>query len=126
MQKILVLPLIFVLSACSGINFNTNIGPYATNRVKTVLVEEYSPEEIGRYDATFLGIVEASYCQERIDEQKPNKSILVKDLKLKTHNLGGNGVVVEACGKSPVYGTCQAYMECRGVAYSVPARRTMP
>ena len=106
-------------------NFSTNLGPYVESSVKTVIVEEYSLAEISKYDAISLGFVEASYCQERIDQPKPSKRALVNDLKVRTHSLGGNGVVVEACGRA-TSGICTQYLECRGVAYSVPQRKSRP
>jgi len=124
-MKLFIIIFATFLTACSGMTFNTNVGPYAKSRVKTVIVEEYSPTEISKYDAITLGVVEASYCQERIDQPRPSKSALVNDLKIRTHSLGGNGVVVETCGKSAV-GICNQYMECRGVAYSVPQRQSRP
>ncbi|MCK7599196.1 hypothetical protein M0G74_18135 [Microbulbifer sp. CAU 1566] len=124
-MKIFIIIFTVLVSACSGMTFNTNLGPYAKNRVKTVIVEEYSPVEISKYDAITLGIVEASYCQERIDEPKPSKRAVVNDLKVRTHSLGGNGVVVEACGTA-ANGACTQYLECRGVAYSVPQRQSRP
>ena len=124
-MKIFIIVFTVLVSACSGVSFKTNIGPFAKNRVKTTIVEEYSPTEISKYDAVTLGFVEAAYCQERIDQPKPSKRALVNDLKIRTHSLGGNGVVVEACGKA-VSGVCNQYMECRGVAYSVPQRQSRP
>ncbi|WOX06124.1 hypothetical protein [Microbulbifer pacificus] len=124
-MKIFVIIFAVLISACNGMTFNTNLGPYATNKVKTVIVEEYSLAEISKYDATSLGFVEASYCQERLDQPKPSKAALVSDLKVRTHSLGGNGVVLEACGKT-AYDMCHEYMECRGVAYAVPPRQSRP
>ncbi|WP_043319539.1 hypothetical protein [Microbulbifer sp. HZ11] len=110
------------LTGCSGIQFNSSLEPYVEDRIKTKMVREYSIAEIDQYNATTLGFVDASYCQERMDERKASKSQLVSDLKLRTKNLGGNGLVVEACGTGAIPG-CYSFMECRGVAYSVPERK---
>ena len=111
-----------VVAACSRIQFNTSLEPYVNDRIKTSLVREYSIAEISQYDAVTLGFVDASYCQDRIDDRKADKSLLVRDLKLRTKDLGGNGLVVEACGTGALAG-CYSYLECRGVAYSVPERK---
>ncbi|WP_231758549.1 hypothetical protein [Microbulbifer elongatus] len=111
-----------LLSACNGIQFSSNLEPYVEDRIKTRMVREYSIAEIDQYNATTLGFVDASYCQDRVDDRKASKSQLVRDLKLRTKNLGGNGLVVEACGTGAIAG-CYSYMECRGVAYSVPERK---
>ncbi|MEX2963634.1 hypothetical protein [Microbulbifer sp. TYP-18] len=124
-MKIVLIIFTALVAACSGMTLNTNLGPYAKNKVITTAVKEYSPIEISKYDAMTLGFVEASYCQERIDEPKPNKRALVNKLKVRTHSLGGNGVVVEACAKT-ASGICNQHMECRGVAYSVPERQSRP
>lgn len=124
-MKIFIIIFAVFVSACSGMTVNTNLGSFAKNKVKSVIVEEYSLSEISKYDAVSLGFVESSYCQERLDEPKPSKAALVSDLKVRTHSLGGNGVVLEACGKT-AYDMCHEYMECRGVAYSVPPRQSRP
>ena len=109
-------------AGCNGIQFNTNTGPYISDRISATSVREYTIAEISQYNATTLGFVEASYCQEKIDDRKASKSGLVRDLKLRTKNIGGNGVVVEACGVAQ-FGGCHSYMECRGMAYVVPERK---
>ncbi|MBB3063597.1 hypothetical protein [Microbulbifer rhizosphaerae] len=125
MKKVTTLFITVMLCSCSGIEFNTNLGAYVGSKVKTKGVKEYSLEEIDQYDATPLGFIEASYCQEKPGERKPTRRALVNDLKVKAHGLGGNGIVVESCGKS-VAAICQLYMECRGLAYAVPERKGSP
>lgn len=114
-----------ITSGCSGVEFNTNLGPYASSRVKAATVQEYTPEEINRYDAVSLGFVEASDCQKRVDDSEPSKRGLLNAMKIRAHTLGGNGLVVEACGRAQTAG-CLVYMECRGTAYSVPERQSRP
>ena len=111
-----------ILSGCNGVSFHTNAGEYAIDRAGSALVREYTVEQINRYEAVTLGMVEASYCQESPDAAKAHKSTLVRDLKRRTRQMGGNGVVVEACGTGGFPG-CHTYLECRGVAYSVPERQ---
>ncbi|WP_078085491.1 hypothetical protein [Microbulbifer mangrovi] len=110
------------LAGCNGIQFNTNAGPYVSDRLSSTLVREYTISEISQYDATTLGFVEASYCQDKLNERKASKTTLVRDLKVRTQKMGGNGLVVEACGTTEFSG-CLSYMECRGVAYAVPERK---
>jgi len=124
-MKIFIIIFSALATACSGITFNTNLGAYAKSRVKSEIVKEYSPTEISKYDAITLGFVEASYCHERADQSKPTKRTLVNNLKAKTHSLGGNGVVIDAC-RIATNGTCNQHMVCRGVAYSVPNRQSRP
>ncbi|WP_143186928.1 hypothetical protein [Microbulbifer donghaiensis] len=114
-----------MLSGCSGMEFNTNFGGYATNRVKATSVREYSVEEIDKYTATSLGFVEASSCQEKPGDRESSRKALVYDLKLRAQRLGGNEIVVETCGTGAA-AMCQAYMECRAVAYLVPERKGPP
>lgn len=109
-------------AGCSGIQFDTNAGPYLSDRVSGTIVREYTLAEISEYNAISLGFVDASYCQEKIDDREARKSKLVRDLKVRTQKRGGNGVVVEACGVAKFAG-CYSYMECRGMAYSVPERK---
>lgn len=126
MKRIISVLLVISCTGCSGFQFNSNLGDYATGRIKSAAVEEYSFEEINRFDAVSLGFVEASYCQERPDERRPSKAALINELKLATHRRGGNGVVVEACSNPSTDGLCQSYVECRGVAYAVPERQSRP
>lgn len=113
---------LLLVTGCNGIQFNTNAGPYVSDRLSSTLVREYTISEISRYNATTLGFVNASYCQEKLDERKASKSALMRDLKVRTQKMGGNGLVVEACGTSEFNG-CLSYIECRGVAYAVPERK---
>lgn len=127
MRAVLLLITLATLGGCHGIQFSTNLGPYAEGRIKAASVREYTPVEIGRYDATTLGFVEAAQCQRRADEAEPRRSTLVQELKQRTQKLGGNGVVVEACGAATGgYEGCLRYLECHGVAYAVPERQSRP
>ncbi|SDK23530.1 hypothetical protein [Microbulbifer yueqingensis] len=114
-----------IVAGCSGLEFRTNIGPYTESRLVSAAVEIYSPTEISRYDAVTLGNVEATACQERPDEPVASRAELVRQMKMRAHRLGGNGLVIEACGKTTL-GVCQTYIECHGTAYSVPQRQTRP
>lgn len=108
-----------VISSCSSAQFSTNLGAYANKKMKAASVREYTAEEIGRYEATSLGFVETTHCQEKPGVRPPARQVMVDDLKLRVQRLGGNGIVVESCGKS-VAAMCQLYMACRGMAYAVP------
>jgi hypothetical protein len=108
-----------LLAGCQGISFNSNLGAFASSRVKVAAVEEYTHAEIARRDAMPLGGVEASYCQKRIEDRRPAKGALVDELKARVYHLGGNVLVLEACSQPLLSGSCTAYMECRGQAYSL-------
>ncbi|WP_334078971.1 hypothetical protein [Microbulbifer sp. M83] len=114
-----------LMAGCNGVDFRTNVGPYAKSRIASAGVREYSPVEIGRYDAVSLGFVDSSACQDRIDAPEPERSDLVRKMKQRVHDMGGNGIVVESCGKAAL-GTCRVHLECRGMAYSVPERQSRP
>lgn len=122
MKKATAIFTTILLCSCSGAAFNSNLGGYVGNKVRTAGVREYSIKEIDQYDATTLDVVEASYCQGKVDEPKPSRRALVDDLKGRAHSLGGNGILVEACSTAAA-AMCVRYMECRGVAYAVPERK---
>ncbi|WP_237064751.1 hypothetical protein [Microbulbifer guangxiensis] len=127
MSRTLFLAALMALTGCQGLQFSSSLGPYTEARIKAAAVREYSPVEIGRYDATSLGFVEAMQCQRRADEPEPGRRALVRELKQRTHALGGNGVVVESCGAAQGgYEGCLRYLECRGVAYAVPEWQSRP
>ncbi|WP_193164056.1 hypothetical protein [Microbulbifer hainanensis] len=121
----LILLSTLVATGCSGVTFKSNLGTYTAGKVVAASVKEYSPVEIGRYDADSLGMVEASECQKHVDEPELTNALLVRKLKIRVHDLGGNGVVVESCSRVPS-GACTDYMECRGTAYAVPYRQSRP
>ena len=47
------------LLACQGMSVDTNLVPFATSTTKSWPAEEYSQEQIIRYDAIALGLVDA-------------------------------------------------------------------
>ncbi|MDP5136549.1 hypothetical protein ORJ04_11395 [Rheinheimera baltica] len=115
--------LCFYLTGCSGIVFNSNMGPYvqnkAENSIRAGVVKEYSEGEIWQLNAAVVGYVDADYCQvDRMDE-KPSQGYLMTKLKIDTQRLGGNGVVFQACGLQTTRASCYAYMTCKGTAYMV-------
>ncbi|WP_285764289.1 hypothetical protein [Biformimicrobium ophioploci] len=124
MKKIAIF-IVVLVSGCSNFTVSTNLGPYANTAVKSGSVKEYSQEEIGKYDATPLGYVEAAFCQDKASDPRPSKSGLVKTLKARASDRGGNGIVVEQC-QSFGAEACYKYMECRALAYKVPYKRSMP
>lgn len=119
MKKSGLLLISALLAGCHGVTFNSNLGSYTLAKTKTLIVEEYSVAEIAGFNAELLGIIGASYCQARADEGKPSRRALVNELKIKAFDLGANALVVDACGITR-QGTCLAYMECQGAAYSLP------
>ena len=126
MKRVMISALLILsCTGCNGFQFNSNLGDYTAGRINSAAVKEYSIEEINRFDAVSLGFVEASYCQDRPNERHPSNATLINELKLATHRRGGNGVVVETC-TSAAATACLAYVECRGVAYAVPARQSRP
>ncbi|SEA18965.1 hypothetical protein [Microbulbifer marinus] len=122
MKQLAAVIVTFVISGCDSVQFNTNLGAYTNTKVKAASVREYTAEEIARYQATSLGFVEAAHCQKKPGDRQPSRQALVDNLKLRVQRLGGNGVVVESCGKS-ADAMCQLFIECRGMAYAVPERK---
>ena len=114
-----------LLVGCNGIELNSNLGSYATQTGKSYTVDEYSKDDILRYDADALGLVEASGCQAKPGDVKPTRPLLVKALKIKTRDKGGNGLVVEQCATEP-QPNCSQYLMCWGMAYEVPWKQARP
>ena len=125
MKKIISALLVLSCTGCSGIKFNTNFSPYINSQLKSAIVREYTIEQINQFDAVSLGFVTASDCQANPRDDKPSKRSLESALKNHVHDLGGNGLVIEACGRQQSAG-CLVFLECRGVAYSVPERKSAP
>ncbi|AFU98677.1 hypothetical protein [Simiduia agarivorans] len=114
-----------VLTGCNGMSFSTNVGEYVTGSVKSTAVVEYSKEDIVKYNADALGLIEASECQPKPGDAPVSKQSLVKAMKLQVLDKGGNGLVVERCGTEPT-AACNEYLTCWGMAYSVPYKQSRP
>ncbi|WP_444909401.1 hypothetical protein [Microbulbifer sp. TRSA005] len=119
MIRIFVLLSALTVSACSNLKFNTNAGPYLSNKITSTFVKEYSPAEIRRYNGIILGVVTSSECQASPKEDKPSKKALNWALKKQVHDMGGNAIVIENCAVQQSAG-CISFLECQGVAYTIP------
>ncbi|WP_345427748.1 hypothetical protein [Halioxenophilus aromaticivorans] len=118
----LLLVLVALLSVgCGRFSVQTNASNVLAGQTSALLVKEYAPTEIAQYDASVLGYVEASDCQQRASDTKPNRRSVVNKLKIQTQKMGGNGLVVMACAES-VEAMCNRYLACRAEAYLVPER----
>lgn len=113
------------LTGCNGMSVSTNVGEYATQSAKSTLVVEYSKEDIVKYNADALGLIEASECQPKPADAPVSKQSLVKAMKLQVLDKGGNGLVIERCGTEPI-AACNEYLSCWGMAYSVPYKPSRP
>ncbi|MEC4726081.1 hypothetical protein HWQ46_11030 [Shewanella sp. D64] len=118
----LVFSCVVLLAACSNVSFRTNISPdiaeVATRSIAASDVREFTIEEISRRDKEMLGEVRSSYCQAGFTTPAPSRALLATDMRYKTTQLGGNVYVVMECFNSS-YASCNAYMECRALAYVV-------
>lgn len=118
MKNFLYVLVIALLVGCNGVTFNTNAGSYGKSVLQESAVDVYSANELEKYKIITLGVVESVYCQHSIDQPAPRKKIVIKDMKVKTQNLGGNGLLVESCGQRESV-DCIALVECSGTAYVV-------
>lgn len=118
-MKYVFLFLIFTVSACNGVRFNSSINPNVEESLKTHKVEEYSIAEIQRYQAKSLGQVTSSLCKTHPSQPTPTESLLLRDLKYKTQRIGGNGVVIMECVDHRINTSCNEFLECRALAYLV-------
>ncbi|AWF81849.1 hypothetical protein BTJ40_14005 [Microbulbifer sp. A4B17] len=119
MQRLIFAISLFLLTGCSGIELRTNADQYISGKVKSTLIKEYSFAEVHRSNGTLLGRVSASSCQASSSDEKPRPENIKKLLKIKTHNLGGNAIVVEGCS-AQVSAGCLEFIECSGTAYAIP------
>ncbi|BFM12619.1 hypothetical protein R50072_27720 [Simiduia litorea] len=125
MKMLGVCAVVFLVAGCNGIDLSANVGPYAKNTAKSWVVKEYQKDDIMRYNAEALGLVEASECQAKPGGAKPSRSALIKELKVKAMNKDANGLVVEQCATDTV-SICTAYLMCWGMAYRVPTKQSRP
>lgn len=115
--------LLLLLAGCSNIKVDTNLKPAATGLLEKSVnderVKQYSAEQILQLNATTLGQVDADYCQDDPDGREPNQSYVIAQLKNKTAQRGGNGLVLDRCVQ---YNSalCYATLRCNGIAIRVP------
>ena len=117
-KALCVLSVTVSLGACSNIKFNVGGKEYLEAKVKQEKVELYSKREIYDLDALSVSLVTTEHCQERVGDYSPSRNNLIDDLKEKTADMGGNGLVVEGCTETS-YSQCSLYQECRGTAYVI-------
>ncbi len=122
-MRFTLLLVLFLLGSCSNIKFDTNLEPAATGfmqkNVADERVQQFSAEQILQLNATTLGQVEAEFCQNEPNSRKPNESYVISQLKAKTAQRGGNGLVLDRCVE---YNSalCYSALRCNGVAINVP------
>jgi len=120
MFKLLILLVFLSLTSCA---INTNLGPYAKNKVegaiRSSVVEVYSRNEIWQLETITLGQVETEYCQTNRLSNTPSERELNKILRSKTQRLGGNGIVYDSCESGRNYRNCEIYIRCQAMAYKV-------
>lgn len=114
-----------VLSSCNGVRFSTNAGDFVTQSAKSTLVEENTKAEIMKYDADALGLIEVSECQPKPGDLPVSRQTIVKTMKLRVLDKGGNGLVVENCGTEPT-AECNEFLSCWDMAYAVPQKQSRP
>ncbi|PKG73564.1 hypothetical protein CXF86_16420 [Shewanella sp. GutCb] len=111
---------LFYLAGCQGVQFQSNVTPeYVGDTLKATKVVEYSVEDIYSFDSQMIGDVASSYCQKAPNSPKPGYSMLLRDLKYKVQQLGGNGVVIMECTKQDPFAECSYFLECRALAYKI-------
>lgn len=114
-----ILLMLLGISACQGVQLHTNLTPSkVVDAYEASKVVEYSVEEVYNHDSQMIGDVKASYCQ-TINTPPPTYSKVVKNLKYKVQQIGGNGIVVMECTKEDPFASCVARLECRALAYAV-------
>ncbi|WDE03066.1 hypothetical protein SG34_016705 [Thalassomonas viridans] len=122
-MRYLVFIVIFLLSACSGTQLNSNIGSYAKNKIehgiRKAAVKRYTNYQVWELNASQLGYVETDFCQLDFRDSVPGKNFLIDELEVKAQKLGGNGLVFDSCIVHKATADCYTYTKCRGMAYLV-------
>lgn len=118
--RIVLASSLLLLASCT---INTNLGEYlkskADTEVRSSLVDVYGKDEIFRYQYTFLGQVEADFCQNERFGTLPPESKLKRVLRAKAQKKGANGIVYGLCETKKTYRSCDLYMSCDAAVYTV-------
>lgn len=101
----------------------TNLGEYVAaktnDNLRSSKVEVYSRDQIWQLTHTNLGMVDAEYCQNERFGHLPSETELKKIMRSKAQQLGGNGIVYDACDSGRDYLDCKQYIRCQATAYDV-------
>lgn len=122
-MRVLVCFLLLGISGCESLQFKTNADDYISHKIQTNVrasgVDIYTNQEVWKQGGQQVGYVETEYCRIKRDDLMVSNNELVKSLKVKTQQLGGNALVVDSCIVNTSMASCLSHKLCRGIAYNI-------
>lgn len=109
-----------LITGCSGYSFHTNLDKENfTEYFKPGSVTLVDQEQLATLDYQILGTVEGISCQE--DEHQPVPVIgdARTEARIRTADMGGNGLLISKCIELQQTPGCQASITCYGQALKV-------
>lgn len=104
----------------SGVSFDSNLNPENfTEYAKPASVDVFTKDSILEHRYHSLGMVAGLACQESEDDYIATEADARTDAKIKTADLGGNGVVFGKCIRLERTDACVVSVTCYGEAFKV-------
>ena len=108
------------LAGCSGYSFHTNLDKENfTEYFKPGTVNLVSEQDLADLDYRILGTVEGNSCQEEARNAAPTEGDARTDARIKTADLGGNGLLISKCLTLQNTPGCVSSVVCYGQALKV-------
>lgn len=109
------------LSGCqNGIRFESNLDPQNFKEYgKPASVEVYTDKSILEHRYHSLGMVYGIACQEDEDDFIARESEARTEAKIKTADMGGNGIVFGKCARVEKTKACLVSITCYGETFKV-------
>lgn len=109
-----------LLAGCSGYSFHTNLDKENfTEYFKPGSVNLVTEEQIADLDYRILGTVEGNACQQETRDPAPTEGDARTDARIKTADLGGNGLIISKCLTLDATPGCVSSVVCYGQALNV-------
>ncbi len=104
----------------NGFRVESNLNPKNFSEyAKPASVEVYTEDSILEHRYHSLGMVAGLACQEKADDYIATEADARTDAKIKTADLGGNGVVFGKCIRLERTDACYVSVTCYGEAFKV-------
>jgi hypothetical protein len=109
-----------LLAGCSGYSFHTNLDKENfTEYFKPGSVSLVTEQDLADLDYRILGTVEGNSCQEKARDAAPTEGDARTDARLKSADLGGNGLIISKCLTLENTPGCVSSVVCYGQALKV-------
>ena len=120
MNRLIVIPLIILLSGCSNYQLTSNVDQDNFNTYfKPSEVTIYTKSELSNLEYTVLGAVEGSSCQEEAKDLPADIKQARTKARINASEMHANGVIFQSCLNFQKDESCVTNVICYGRALEV-------